>query len=223
MADKQSRRNKRTKRNRENIERTEYDDDCIYHQNPELRSDVQRRECLVRIPSVVDEIKSAKGDYKHLYIPGGDFLIQKKTDELLHGLKSSIACIQRVENEIAYSKREIAELKNDFKKLEDDLSNVSGLQSRTISTAQCRMREIDFVMYQNKVINHLIGAAEKIELHDTIDGDHIWFANPDNIGTDIDAIFNKAESRGTLELSALDFLIRKQNSNSQFEQRDQSN
>ncbi|KAH3838913.1 hypothetical protein DPMN_112330 [Dreissena polymorpha] len=89
MEDKQSRRNKRTKRNLENIERTEYDDDCIYHQNPELRSDVQRRECLVRIPSVVDEIKFAKGDYKHIYIPCRDFLSKKRRTNFCTVLKAA--------------------------------------------------------------------------------------------------------------------------------------
>ena len=119
---------------------------------------------------------------------GCERAVERLTRVIVSRIQKSIPQIHNFKQEIAQMQDDVKKLKEEYSELDNTCRKVSITQNRLVKAARSFIHDLDLVIYQNKVINHLDNAEKQMkvfECHVTPDK-RIVLVDPDSIGTDVD-------------------------------------
>ena len=171
----------------ENEDKIEYDDEAIFAFSPETRHQhevLQKilQESLKEAPSCLfDDCKEkTKSETEPL-----SEKVQSKVNEMISG---PLQKISKVKEEILSLTNELKQIRKDFKSLESTCFEFkSKLKGFEKDFAEMNA-DLDVMIYQNRVIKHLMEAGEKIKLFRSVvtHDKKIVILEPEDFGTSVD-------------------------------------
>jgi hypothetical protein len=167
----------------------EYDDEAILDFNPDIKRDVERRACLAKLETP----KGAKGSTDTATSSHEASTKSEQVRDLSSAILADIRSkfvhkLNRADQSLATMKTEVNQLKEEYDFLGQRLSDAMNQQQLISKTRRALIDELNLIIYENKVIKHLVGASRQMKLFEChVAADRrVIFVDPDDIGTDVD-------------------------------------